>query len=344
MCRHIRETYYWPQMAAEEYKTIRNCTMCAKNRVKLRKRTHPLRIFPATSPLESLAIDIIGPLTKTKKGLRFLLVTSDRFSKLNHVVALRRIDAYTVAVAFVEAWVFKYGPPKTLISDNGKQFAAKFFQAICWLLGLTNIFTSTYHPQTNGQVEHYNRTILAMIRNYVNEHQNDWDRYATALTYAYNCHVHRLTDTNPFNLVLSRPPPEFSLHHSAKLRAPPRAEQKNDYARRLDDAIQTVYSRLMRTQQRYKRDFDKRIKKIKHNIPEGDYVYIDPTDGMSKTGKLESPALGPFRVLKNDGRTFVIQQVGTQRHRKMQLSYIPTMRRNHVCTDTPRAQPRANSK
>ena len=45
------------------------------------------------------------------------------------------------------------GPPKTLISDNGKQFASKFFQAVCSLLDLSNIFTSTYHPQTNGQVE-----------------------------------------------------------------------------------------------------------------------------------------------------------------------------------------------
>ena len=97
-----------------------------------------------------------------------------------------------------------------------------------------------------------------MLRNYVNEHQNDWDRYAKALTYSYNCLVHRSTNTTPFNLELSRPPPEFSLHRSVKLRAPPIAEQKNDYARRLDDGIQTAYSRLMKTktQQRYKRDFD----------------------------------------------------------------------------------------
>ena len=61
-------------------------------------------------------------------------------------------------------------------------------------------------------------------------------------------------------------------------------------------------------QQRYKRDFDRRIKKIKRRIRESDYVYIDPTDRMSKTSKLESPALGPFRNLKNDGRIVVIQR------------------------------------
>ena len=78
MHRNIREKYYWPQMATDIYKTIRNCTTCAKNRVKLRKRTHPRRIFPAIRPLESLAIDIIGALTKTKKGRRFILVVSER--------------------------------------------------------------------------------------------------------------------------------------------------------------------------------------------------------------------------------------------------------------------------
>ena len=311
-------------MAADIYKTIRNCTTCAKNRVKLRRRTHPLRIFPATRPIESLAIDILGQLTKSRKGNRFLLVMSDRFSKLTHVVPLRRIDAYTVAVSFVEAWVFKYGPPKTLISDNGKRFASKFFQAVCSLPGISNIFTSTNHPQTNGQVERYNRTILAMLRNYVNEPQNDWDRYATALTYSYNCYVHRSTNTTPFNLVLSRPPPEFSLHHSVKLRAPPTAERKNDYTRRLDDVIRTAYSRLMKTQQRYKRGFDRRIKKIKRSIREGDYVYIDPTDGMSKTGKLESPGLGPFRVLKNDGLKVVMQRnENVERINAYRMTYAP---------------------
>ena len=112
MYRHLRTTYYWPQMAADVYKTVRTCNACAKNRVKLRKQTHPLRLFPAQSPLEALSIDILDPLTKTKKGYRFLLVVTDRYTKLTQVIPLRRIDAYTVAVAFIEHWIFTYGPRK----------------------------------------------------------------------------------------------------------------------------------------------------------------------------------------------------------------------------------------
>ena len=173
MYYHVRCTYYLPHMAADIFATVRNCTTCAKNRLNLRKRTNSLKLFPATKPLASLCIDILGPLTKSKKGNVFLLVITDRFKKLTRVVLLRKITAYNVAVALVENWIFTYGPPEAVISDNGKQFAAKCFQAVCGLLGISNVFTSTYHPQTNGRVERYNRTILAMLRNYVNEHQSD---------------------------------------------------------------------------------------------------------------------------------------------------------------------------
>ena len=154
------------------------------NRVKLRKHLNRLRLFPATRPLESLAIDILGLLPKTKAGKRFLLVITDRFTKLTQVVALRTVTAYTVAVAFCEAWVFKYGVLRSLLSDNGPQFNAKFFQSACRVLGIANLYTSAYHPQTNGQVERYSRMIASMLRNYVKEHQHDWDVYVGPLTYA----------------------------------------------------------------------------------------------------------------------------------------------------------------
>ena len=102
-----------------------------------------------------------------------------------------------------------------------------------------------------------------MLRNYVNEHQDDWDIYAPALTYAYKNHVHRATGTTPSSLVLSRPPPEFSLNHSIRSRARPTQDQRNDYVRRLDDSTQHAYTRRLATQARYKREFDKRIRTIR---------------------------------------------------------------------------------
>jgi transposase InsO family protein len=103
-----------------------------------------------------------------------------------------------VAHAFCEQWVYVYGAPVTLLTGNGPQFTAKYFQAVCAELGVKKVFTTAYHPQTNGQVERYNRTILAALRGYVARRQDDWDEFTAALTYAYNCRVHSSLGMPPF--------------------------------------------------------------------------------------------------------------------------------------------------
>ena len=304
----MRLSYYWPQMAADIAATIRNCNTCAKNRLRLSKRSNKLALFPAMRPLEDVAIDLLGPLPTSNKGNKHLLVISCRFSKLIQLVPLRTITAYNVAVAFTTHWVFKYGPPKTLLSDNGSQFASRLFQAVCLELGTRNMFTSAYHPQTNGQVERFNRTFLDMVRNYVNENQSDWDVYAYALGYAYNTHVHRSTGTTPFELILSRPPPDFSLHHTVKKRPRPEASTKADFLNRLSSSLEGARSRLKKSQARYKRDFDRRVRESQRELRKGDYVYLDvPEKPKSKLAPL---AQGPYRVLKAKRHTIRIDRDG----------------------------------
>jgi Integrase zinc binding domain len=93
MFRSMRKRFFWKHMAADVSETIRQCPVCAKNRVNERKRTSFLKLFPASSPLEYVSMDILGPLPKTEQGNRFLLVITDRFSKLTRTVPLRTIVA-----------------------------------------------------------------------------------------------------------------------------------------------------------------------------------------------------------------------------------------------------------
>jgi transposase InsO family protein len=121
-----------------------------------------------------------------------------------------------VAEAFCDHWVFVYGPPVSLLTDNGPQFAAKFFQAACAELSIKKVFTTAYHPQTNGQVERYNRTLVEALRAYVSRRQDDWDEYTSAVTYAYNCRVHSSIGMPPMELVVSRPPVKISLENKPR--------------------------------------------------------------------------------------------------------------------------------
>ena len=68
--------------------------------------------------------------------------------------------ADVVARTFFEGWVASgYGIPNVLLTDNGSQFLAKFFQNFCKILGIKQVFTSAYRPSTNGQTERFNRTV-----------------------------------------------------------------------------------------------------------------------------------------------------------------------------------------
>ena len=297
-------------MAADIVATVRDCGPCSRNRVRLRKRTHPLKLFPAVKPLEDVAIDILGPLPRTENGHRYILVIADRFTKLTQAVPLSSTTAAVVAAAFVDEWVFKYGVPRTLLADNGKQFSSQFFRGVSQLLGITNTFTSAYHPQTNGMVERFNRSIVNMLRNYVNDHQDDWDQYVRALTFAYNCGVHRSTGTTPFDLVLSRKLPDLAIRNGENGEDTPITKDRRPvFLKRLEQALGKARSRLEATEQRYKRDFDRRVRRSSRKIAPGSWVYLDPRDGTTAPkNKLAPLAEGPHQVLANDDNTFVIQR------------------------------------
>ena len=308
MFRTLRKTFFWPKMAVDVATTVRECTVCAKNRMKERTRTNYLKLFPASGPLEDVSMDLLGPLPKTQHGNRFLLVITDRFSKLTRTVPLRSTSAYAVSRAFCDHWAFVYGPPRIVLTDNGPQFAAKFFLAVCRELGIDKVFSSAYHPQTNGQVERFNRTIVNSLRGYVQDRQEDWDEFTGALTFAYNCRVHSSLKLAPFELVLSRPPPSLTLNRPEFSQDQPATSVKLEFLTKLRQLLPEARRELAAAQARYKRGYDSHVRLKNQSIEDGSFVYIrrevhDP--GLNP--KLDSPVDGPFEVVSNYGNTFLLR-------------------------------------
>lgn len=135
MLARLHRTYYWPLMYADIATNVRFCPHCTRNRLGLIRRQKPMRLFPARQPLESVAIDLLGPLPKTKARDRFIIVMGDRFTKLPQVVPLKRTTGLYVTKAFVLHWVFKYCAPKEVLSDKGLQMASRIYQNTCLVLG-----------------------------------------------------------------------------------------------------------------------------------------------------------------------------------------------------------------
>ena len=96
---------------------------------------------------------------------------------------------------------------------------------------------------------------------------------------------------------------------------------RHDFLVNLDTAIQRAYARLKKSQQRYRRDFDARVRRTNVDLKAGDYVFTDSSGGQGKTSKPGSPAVGPFCIIARDERTFTIDrggQTASQGHRAQQ--------------------------
>ena len=313
MYQNLRRQFYWPSLAFDVRKFVETCPSCAKQKLRPSKhRTTFMKLFPPKRAMEFVGIDLLGPLPVTEDGNRYLLIITDRFSKLTRAIPLKKETANDVAEAFFDHWVAVYGIPLILLSDNGSQFRARHFQSLCSILGTKQLFTAAYHPSTNGQTERFNRTILESMTHYVAEHQRDWDKAASSATFAYNTTVNTSTGFSPFELVLGNPPRSISTPRYEFLTPHPqdKAQYREEFLRRVEAATIQAREKIAQAQARYKEVYDRYVRVRNEKIAVGDLVFIrtfvlDP----SKSPKLHFPAAGPFVVtnISTDRKVYWVQ-------------------------------------
>ena len=105
----VRRYYCCPIISFDTYRTVRKYPTCAHDRVSFTKISNSLKLFPANCPLDSVSVDFYGRLPKSSAGNLYLLVITQRFSKLCRLVPLRSTTALHVAKIFLIHWVFVYG-------------------------------------------------------------------------------------------------------------------------------------------------------------------------------------------------------------------------------------------
>lgn len=143
---------------------------------------------------------------------------------------------------------------KTVLNFLGSSF--RLYAAISELKKLE---TTSYHLKTNGKTESYNKTIFSRMFNYVYEHQSYWDTYIQLLTCAYNNQMHHSTGIKPFELVLSRVPPDPTMRILPTAFPTDRTTDiatgklRQVFLRRLAPMTTKIGIKLSKAQQRYKR-------------------------------------------------------------------------------------------
>ena len=204
----VSSRFYFPHMAQRIRLYCETCEHCQRNKPwNSNARGQPIPHPVPQQRFDAVALDIVSGFPTTKAGFDAIVVFTDRLTKRAWIEpCTKTASARDLALIFFRTVFRSQGMPKILLSDRGPQFASAFWQEFFGLLKTEIRLTSSYHPQSNGGSERFNRTLIEALRSYVGTRQNDWDEHLVHLEFAYNSSVNPATGLTPFDIMYAQQP------------------------------------------------------------------------------------------------------------------------------------------
>ena len=174
--RRVLNHFYWPGISRDVKKFCKSCHTCqVVGKANQKPKVAPLKPIPvAKEPFSHVIIDCVGPLPKTKKGNQYLLTIMCGSTRFPEAIPLRNIKTPQIVRALVKFFTL-FGLPRAVQSDQGSNFMSGLFQEVMFQLGISQLTSSAYHPQSQGALERFHQTLKSMIRAYCFQEGKDWD-------------------------------------------------------------------------------------------------------------------------------------------------------------------------
>ncbi len=167
---HLREVkihgqlakhYWWPRTRADIGRWCRACLTCASRHVGQAIKP-PLTPIPVAGAFDRVGVDVIK-FPMSYHGNQYGVVFVDYLMKWPEVFATSNQSSLTISRLLVEEVISRHGVPAELLSDRGKAFPSKLMHGVYEIMGMQKTNTTAYHPQTDGLVERFNRTLTSML-------------------------------------------------------------------------------------------------------------------------------------------------------------------------------------
>jgi hypothetical protein len=287
----IRERFVWPDLRRDILAWSRECAVCQRNKVNRHTRT-PIHLLPAFSErFDHIHMDIVGPLPPGDYPERYLVTFIDRGTNWVEADPVSTITASEIAASFLRTWFARFGVPSTLTTDRGTQFESELFAELSKLIGFHRLRTTSYHPQANGKIERFHRTLKACLRS----RSESWKDALPIVLLSYRIIDHD-GGPSPFELLtgLKAQIPRTLVTDAAE--QPP--QFNTDFVTKLSQHLYDL---------RFQRTLPQRSAIAPPPFPERlrdcEHVWLR-TDRVRQP--LEAPYTGPYRVLERsaDLKTF----------------------------------------
>ena len=289
---------YWPNLKRDVELYVATCATCSRYKNKPKARA-PLQGYQAGYPGERIHLDFMGPFPTSSLGNKYIISIVDQFTKWIEICALQDQTAELTAKTLVERWIVRFGTPRVIHTDQGRNFESHLFGELCHHLEIHKTRTTPYRPSSNGQVERYNQQIGSFIRCFLSGKTDTWDQYIDLLGMSLRASVSRATGFTPNMMFLGREvamPTEvlFGMGYDQQSSPP-------EYVKKLLTNMAQTFSaareQMKTLQVRGRQWYDERNSTKNYEYQVGDLVMV--LNSASKVGhckKLQPVWNGPYVV------------------------------------------------
>ena len=183
----LRNKLYWVGMIKDIHEYVSTCPSCNATKSTSYRAKPPLTLRdPAPHAFHTMLMDTVGPLPKSHNGNYHIVCVTDMYSRYILAWATPDIKAATIARQFYEKVICVFGTPRILLSDNGKAFTSEMFKYLSRCYNIKQIFSTAYHAKSQGQVERAQRSLVSLLRNFVDTKQRTWDTFIPSVLFSLN--------------------------------------------------------------------------------------------------------------------------------------------------------------
>ena len=225
----------------------------------------------------------------------------DRLTKSAHFLPVRvDYSLNKLAELYVDKIVRLYGTPVSIISDRDPRFTSRFWPSLQEALGTKVKFSTSFHPQTDGQSERTIQTLEDMLRACVMEFKGSWDQHLSLMEFSYNNSYHASLGMAPYEALYGRKcrtPICWEEAGERKLLGP-------EIVQITVDKIEVIRSRLKTAQDRQKSYADLKRKDIEYQVGDKVFLKVSPWKSVmrfGKKGKLSPRFIGPYEIMERIG-------------------------------------------